>query len=101
MRKKVVQSCEDGRQFVSTVRAAPIARANPQEGVELGPTALMRTSNLDEDIPLFRISVLLLTTIVSQPQRMYPLPIQLVKLSLSMGSIKDSHGAGMVFVSVL
>ena len=51
---KVVQSCEDGRQFPTAVCAARIARANAQEGVELRPTALTRRSNLDEDIARIR-----------------------------------------------
>ena len=55
---KVVQSCEDGRQFQTAVCATPIARANAQEGVELGPTSLRRTQDLDFSYQVVWVSCL-------------------------------------------
>ena len=55
---KVVQSCEDGRQFQTAVCATPIARANAQEGVELVPTTLRRTRDLDFSYQVVWVSCL-------------------------------------------
>lgn len=44
-------NCKDGRQFVAAVCATwAVARESAQQRVELGLTALTRTSDLDEDI---------------------------------------------------